>query len=578
VVPPEGRSGVTVPNVAAGEKVDASQVVQAPERTVAAGGRPGAVDTGRYNASAGNEAALLNEKYLAELNRGPTSWGASPEREQRQHVTLQQQVGADPSIIAEQKAIETGPGDLVRDELAAKPPPPARYEPKQILQLFQPSPESVAAFERANGRKLTEKDRIGWATALAADLSAKGLSPSSAAATRNPSVSVVPLDDESRQRVIDSLEKPNIEARAKWDREEAARLESLRGAVKATAAQNGTPEGGLVDLEKRGKIIDRGIAEEEAATHLQLAKIHEDSAKQQEADYRAKLEEKTPGAIGGFLSGIAQIMGATASGINGRPNAALAVLLDQDARRIAKFSESTAQRLGLEGARLKQVEEELLAKKSLGLGAQQQLSADKMLAEVRLRRAKNDEERSALARGAKSTASAVIPARAAGSGGGTSLDKLIAIAKQRRELEKEGVEVGSKAAESGAKSISERGVLNGVTYHLGNVTSPSEGAKARSQLGSLDKMEQTLKLLEEQAKAYGTRTWNPGRFENLVQEFTYDASNAKDQGVVRDPEMQAKLKSLGSWTGGQDVINDMRKITNISRRALTTQLGAVPVK
>jgi hypothetical protein len=200
-----------------------------------------------------------------------------------------------------------------------------------------------------------------------------------------------------------------------------------------------------------------------------------------------------------------------------------------------------------------------------------------MLAEVKLRQNAADKELSALARGSRSTASAVIPARAASSGGGPSLDRLIAIAKQRRELEKEGVEVTGKAAEQGAKSTGERGVLNGVTYHLGNVTSSAEGAKARSQLGSLDKMEQTLRLLEEQAKAYGTRAWNPGRFENLVQEFTYDASNAKDQGVVRDPEMQAKLRALGSWTGGQDVINDMRRIVGISRRALTTQLGAVPV-
>jgi hypothetical protein len=519
----------------------------------------------------GEEAALLDAKYRAELAKGRGGFiPGAPEHEQRQHVQRQRALGYDPAIHARETDMLTGNVPAVaRQALETAEPPPLAYDARTVLGLFQPPPEAK-----------TEAQQMAWAQGVAADMSAKKISAGTAAATMQTREG---LDDESRAFMIDALDKPNIEREKAWNQQEGQRLQTVRQATDEYVRENGG-EGGVAGKLAREKVFDAGIAEDEAAGHAKMAEIAAESARTRAADLMARRQQEDPGGWQSTLTTIGMVLGGFGAGLTGGENQALKIIQAKAQKDAEKWAKSDVERLGIEASRYRAVEEDIKAKQALGLGAKARIASDKMLAEVKLKQIEAEKALSAAMLGTESTSSAVIPERKAGWGGGTNIDKAIAIKGQQRALEKEAVgvegtamEQGAKATEAAAKGRGERGVVAGQEYALPNVTSPAEGKEARAALASMSKMEKTLALIEKEAKNYGTRAWNPARFENLAAEFAYDASNAKGQGVVKADEMALKAKALGSWTGGQDVINDFRQLVQIGRMATLEQLGAIPV-
>jgi hypothetical protein len=559
-----------VPNV--GATVDSSQTIQPRRAPASSSGGSAATGTGRYQAALGDEAALLNAAYQAELSKRGGFSPATPEREQRTHVQRNQAEGYDPELLREEEAIEMRPSDLAREVLAPGKAPAATYDPKAILQVFQPNEEFY-------GKKLTEKQKIAWATDLAKNLSERNIDPSTAVSIDNPSVRIVPMDDESRRFALDAIEAPSKRDRSAFEKAETARLGEARAVTDNAERELGGP-GGIVGNLRHEKTVDQGILEDEAKAHEDLARVYADEAKARAEEMAARRDEDDPNGWSGIKSAIAIGLGGFGASLTGGKNYALEKALALDSRKAEKYAKTEVDRLGLQNARLKQIENELGAKKALGLSEKQRLAADRMLAEVRLKQIQTEKELSAAVRGTKATASAVIPARAASSGGGPSLDRLIAIAGKRRALEKEGVEVAGKAAEVDAKTgenLGRRVVADNITYDLTH-TKPEEAKDYRLKLGFMDSMDSLLKQIKKESENYGTRAWNPNVLNDLITRYAYLDSNALGQGVVKEPEMEQKLRVYGSIGRAGQVIENARRNINEQRQAMLRQTGAVPVR
>lgn len=561
-------------------------------RGAAAGGGNAPSPTADYDRAAAMEDELRRQALEAEAKKRPGYSPPVPQHEQPVSVQRQRALGPDAKLVAEEEAIQSAPGSMVDTTPAA--PPPRSYDPKEILRVLQPPAD-------AN----TPKKREAWAAEIAKDLAAKDMSLSTAASVMERRRPVYPaglvrdmdrddpkeranlaaeLEDFNAAHVADidavaaDADRRNAKARGAFDAREGTRIAAARGAAEGLEEKYGGPQGQTGLAKEELRLAARGH-EDTAAAEREMAAIARKSAEDQGDMLRKKMDAEKPSVGKSILQGLALIVGGAGTGWVEGPSKAMDFVRSKTEEQAKSMGETFALQKGIELSRYRAIEHDLNAKLAMGLSEKQQIAVRALVGKVRLEQIRVEKELSAATRGQEAVASKVIPARAGGYGGGPSLDKMIALQKQRRELAKEGVELGAKAGERPKKAEkAELLPLDGSVYEQTYATSPGEGHQNREESKALRRMELSFAALEDQAKAYGTRAWNPARFENLVQEFAYDASNAKKQGVVKEPEMKAKLAALGSWTGGMDVIGDWKTIIRNSRQALLENAGAKLVK
>lgn len=578
----------------------------------------------------------LRLRRLAQLGRGGGYTPGTPEREQRVSVNRDRRLGPDPEIIRETEEIETGAAPFkLPDELRQPLPTITTGEVKDLF-----APPTGKNGKPLAGKELDAWAASVAADATKNGLSPGTLATMLPARAGTPpkNVSGEVLDAwEKEQRAghaarVAAADERSVKTRERYDAIVGSIVEGEQRKGDEWVRKYGTY--GIAGGEMRNQAIDAGLAQDAADAEVQRAGYDDAYARQREAillrqrDKLAQIETQSKDLDARLAKGIdpdrfwkskntseqvglaiAMALGAIGAGLTHGPNVAQQTIDASIARDLEAQKEDLASgrqakgdlqlaykqvmdltgsemaaTAAMEHAAFQGVEHDLNRKLALAKSEKAQIQGQALLAKIRKEQLQRQAVISDATRGTEATASKVIPATRGGYSG-PNLSAMIAEAKAIRELAGSGVKLRGEVAADTAKAakdatgghLPENAVLGNTTYRLTNVTSPSEGAKARDAMRSLDVMRDLREKMAEEAKNYGTRVWNPGKFAQYAEAYKYQESKATEQGVVRDPEMERHLSNVGSFRGGTDVIKALEGSENSMRENAMRQWGAVPV-
>lgn len=126
----------------------------------------------------------------------------------------------------------------------------------------------------------------------------------------------------------------------------------------------------------------------------------------------------------------------------------------------------------------------------------------------------------------------------------------------------------------------QRVVVNGTTYDMPNM-GQEEAGRTRTKLSVLGTARERLNKIEQaQQGSYLERSayTASGRQKDLVGDLVDALSIGKDQGMVKEPEIQRKLEGILSLRSGKETIQDTRALIDRIEVEALRQGGAVPVK
>jgi hypothetical protein len=392
---------------AAPQRVERSQ----PAAPTAGAAPPHGVDLSYWQSLSDDQQHALEQK----LNKNTPFFRipAAPEREQRATVKRENARGYDPELLREGEAIESNPGALT--DATPRKAPGGTYEPKDFAKVFK---DPAKALEAAKGG-------TSLATLIATEPLRAGADPKRAAAWAAAN------------------DAGNDKARRAFEAKAGSDLEDAQNHSKLLEERYG-PQG-QAGFQKANMRVEAQGHEETAAAEHQMAQIAADAAAAGER-LRAKADAAQPGFWGGLLDSVRLHLGAFGAGLNGGPNRVLETMKFQNERQAQSLSDDVAIQKSIEVNRYEQIRHSLAEKLAMG-GSDVLMNNIRALdGKVRLAQIDAEKQLSAAVRGTESTQSYVIPARAAGVGGGPlTLDQQIAVRGKMLDLEHRGVELGVKA-------------------------------------------------------------------------------------------------------------------------------------
>jgi len=582
----------------------------------------------------GLEVGLRRQKMMQAARGSYTP--SSPEREQRVSVNRERRLGPDPDIVREMEAIETGAVPFRLPDELRKPLP--TITTSEVKDLFQPPPGKNG--KPLNGKELdawaqsvaTDAQEKGYSPGtLATMLPARAGTPPKHA----PGEVLDAWEKEqaaAHAAKVAAADKRSVDVRSRYDALVGSIVTGEQAKADDWVRRFGTY--GMAGAEMRNAAIEKGLQQDAADAEVQRAGYTDAYARQREAvllrqrDKLAAIETQTKDLDAKLAKGIdpdrfwrskntseqvglaiAMALGAIGSQMAKGPNYAqdainASVQRDLEAQReelangrqaksdmqlaykqvMDLTGSEMAATAAMEHAAYQGIEHDLQRKLALAKSERAEIQGNTLLAKIRKDQLQRQAVISEAARGSESTASRVIPAQRGGYSG-PNLDKMIEQAKAIREIAGSGAklrgdvqaDVAKAAKDATGGHLPERVVFGGSTYQMENVTSPAEGAKARDAMRALDTMASLRQKMAEEAKSYGTRLWNPGKFAQYAEAYKYQESKATEQGVVRDPEMERHLSNVGSFRGGPDVIKALESSELSMRENALRQWGAVPV-
>lgn len=245
---------------------------------------------------------LYDAAIKQEVSKRPTYYAPTPEKRQDTGGQRQRVIGPDPAIMGRAREIQSGPQRLDRFEQ-----PELRYSPLDVLSVDTPPPEAK-----------TDKQKLAWAKRKADELTASGVSLSTALATgkiadsdtswrpkgwdrmsgeeqedleRGPLATgaqarrmrLIEEIDARHKRAVDQVSAESEAARARYDRDvELYGAEGIAGAVTAQARAAQRAEDAAVGTFEKKAAADQAfltekarlLAEQEEAGRATLAEIN----------------------------------------------------------------------------------------------------------------------------------------------------------------------------------------------------------------------------------------------------------------------------------------------------------------
>lgn len=149
-----------------------------------------------------------------------------------------------------------------------------------------------------------------------------------------------------------------------------------------------------------------------------------------------------------------------------------------------------------------------------------------------------------------------------------------------REVEAIGTRGAAAHPETAAGKGPQRVVVNGTAYDMPN-TGAEEGGAIRKKFALGDVAKEALARIEKRYEENLTDRWAAtasAAQENDVGVLTETLSVMKDQGMIKEPDVQRLTAALLSPRSGKDTIQSTKALISGAVKAALIQGGAVPVK